>query len=182
MGASPIIELVKLIDGDFPHGNEQGRIAYQKLAIEVDKYPNEIVFGISLKGITATDASFPRESVISLIKSKKGEKGFYLLGFANPDLMDNWDYAAAAKDQPVIVFLEEGYQIIGPTLGTGARDLLDYVMKEGKTTTSKVASKFGVSAQNASAKLKKLFLCGLILGAKESAMSGGMEFVYRAIK
>jgi hypothetical protein len=182
MGASTIIELAKLTGSDFVFGNQQGRAAFQEIANEVDKHPEENIFGISLKGIKATDASFPRESVISLMKSKNGEKGFYLLHFSDQDLMDNWDYAAKAKDQPVIVIKKDGYEVIGPDLVAGAKEVLDYIMKEGKTTTSKVAGRFGISAQNASAKLKKLFSRGLILGAKGSAESGGMEFIYRAIK
>jgi predicted transcriptional regulator len=77
---------------------------------------------------------------------------------------------------------KDGYEVIGPPLTTGAKELLDFIMKEGVTTTSQVVDKFGVSAQNASAKLKKLFRQGIILGAKESAESGGIEFVYKAIK
>src|SRR5665647_3737289 len=85
-----IIKLVDLIGFDIAFGNEDGRKVYKKLSDELDKYPGTDIFGISLKGIRATDASFPRESVISLIKSQKGEKGFYLLDFSSKDLMDNW--------------------------------------------------------------------------------------------
>jgi len=177
-----IINLADLVGSDLAFGNEEGRKIYQKLSSELDKYPGVDVFGISLKGIRATDASFPRESVISLIKSSKGEKGFYLLDFSKVDLVDNWDYAAKAKGQPVIVLAQNGYNLIGPGLSTGAKELLDFIMKTGTTTTSKIAEKFGVSAQNASAKLKKLFNQGLIMGAKEAAETGGVEFVYRAIK
>ena len=181
-GANVIIDLAGIVGSDVMFGNAEGRDAYQKVAKELDNHPGRNIFGISLKGIRLTDASFPRESIISLIKSKKCEMGFYLLEFLSKDLMDNWDYAAKAKDQPVIVLVDDGYEVIGPTLTTGAKALLDFIMTEGVTTTSKVAEKFEVSAQNASAKLKKLFLQGLILGSKESAESGGMEFVFKAIK
>ena len=182
MNTNVVINLADLVGSDLAFGNEEGRKIYQKLSNELDKHPGKDIFGISLKGIKATDASFPREGVISLVKSKKGEKGFYLLEFSTKDLIDNWDYAAKAKDQPVIVLVENGYEVIGPALTTGAKELLDFIMKKGTTTTSKVAEKFGVSAQNASAKLKKMYMQGIIMGAKESAESGGVEFVYRAIK
>jgi hypothetical protein len=98
-------------------------------------------------------------------------------------LLDNWDYAAKAKNQPVIVHKSgHQYDVIGPELSEGMRELLDFVMKEGVVTTSKVAKNFDISAQNASAKLKRLFLTGLVLGSKESAETGGVEYVYRAIK
>lgn len=177
-----IINLAKLIDNDFPFGNEDGREAYRKLTNELDKYPDTSIFGISLEGIRATDASFPRESVISLIKAKKGEKGFYLLDFASKDLRDNWDYAAKAKEQSVIVLENGNYTIIGSSLKSGAKELLDFIMQEGTTTTSKTATQFDVSAQNASAKLKRLLVQGVIMGKKETADTGGIEFIYKAIK
>jgi predicted transcriptional regulator len=55
-------------------------------------------------------------------------------------------------------------------------------MKEETITTSKVAKKFDISAPNASAKMKRLHLMGLVLGTKESAETGGLEYVYKAIK
>ena len=113
-----------------------------------------------------------------------GEKAFFLSGFATPDLMDNWDYAAKAKNQAVIVIHDDPreYDVIGPPVNAGTKELLDYVMREGVVTTSKVAKKFNVSPQNASAKMKKLHSLGLVLGTKETAESGGLEFVYHAIR
>lgn len=177
-----IIKLSNLLNSDTVFGNEEGRETFQKLANVLDGYPGTKTFGISLEGIKITDASFPRESVISLIKSKKGETGFYLSDFLTNDLMDNWDYAAKAKNQPVIVLGKNGYEMIGPALNSGAKELLDFIMIEGIVTTSKVVDKFGVSTQNASAKLKRLLQQGVILGSKEPAASGGLEFVYKAIK
>lgn len=166
---------------DHPFGNKQGRETLSKLSNYVDDNPSDI-YEISLEGIVATDASFPRESVISLVKMNKGEKGFYLTGSFSKDLLDNWHYAAVAKEQPLILKTDNGYSIIGTALNKGAKELLDFIMKEGEVTTSKVVLNFGGSAQNASAKLKKLYATGLILGSKAVAESGGLEFLYRAIK
>ena len=167
----------------FLSGNTKGREALQKLLELVNPTPANSIFGISLKGIQATDASFPRESVISLIKMLSGEAGIFLQDFASVDLIDNWDYAAKAKSQPVIVLLEGGgFRVIGPPLSQSQQDLLGFIMDEGTTTTSRVSTKFDISAQNASARLKKLHSMGLVLGVKEVAESGGMEFVYRAIR
>ena len=167
----------------FLSGNEAGKAVLHKLNQEVGAHPEVSVFGISLKGIQATDASFPRESVISLAKLHCGEKGFFLQDFVSDDLLDNWNYAAKAKNQAVIVHRDgDRYKVIGPDLHEGLAELLDFVMKEEVTTTSKVAKRFGISAPNASAKMKKLHVMGLVLGTKESAETGGLEFVYRAIK
>lgn len=168
---------------EFLSGNSLGREVFQKLISVVEPKPGSAqVYGISLKGIQATDASFPRESVASLVKMFRGEVGFYLRDFASQDLLDNWDYAAKAKEQPIIVLENKGYRVIGPKLNEGMASLLDFIMSKGRATTSMVSKEFDVSAQNASAKLKKLHGYGLILGAKEVAESGGLEYVYKAIK
>ena len=177
-----VFRLRELIGDSSAFGNDKGREVFQKLLFELDAYPSKNIFGISLSGISMTDASFPRESVISLAKSRKGEKGFYLQDFASPDLLDNWDYAAKAKNQTIIVFIGSSYKLIGSDISPGSKDLLDFVMRSKTVTTSKVAKHFNVTAQNASAKLKKLLSLGLILGTKREAESGGIEFLYTAIQ
>lgn len=177
-----VLKLYDLIGDSTAFGNDEGREVYQKLLSALDTHPDKNIVGISLSGISRTDASFPRESVISLAKAKRGEKGFYLQDFVSSDLMDNWNYAAIAKDQPIIVFTNGGYKLLGNDISAGSRELLDFVMKSKIVTTSKVAEKFSVSSQNASAKLKKLLSLGLVLGAKQAAETGGMEFIYTAIQ
>lgn len=174
------IRLRDFTKNDHPFGNKQGRETLLQLSDFVDDNPSDI-YEISIEGIVATDASFPRESVISLAKLNKGERGFYLSGSFSKDLLDNWHYAAIAKEQPLILKTESEYSIIGPALSKGAKELFDFIMKEGEVTTSKVVQKFGGSPQNASAKLKKLYGSGLILGSKSVAESGGLEFVYKKI-
>ena len=176
--------IIKLFDfvGDSAFGNKEGREVYQKLLDKLDEHPDKRIIGISLDGVSRTDASFPRESVVSLAKSRNGEKGFFLRGFVSRDLMDNWDYAAKAKDQTMIVVMDEGYELIGKALNQGSKDLLDFVMEHRIVTTSMVSKSFDISAQNASAKLKKLLSVGLVLATKRTAETGGMEFVYTAIK
>jgi len=164
-------------------GNDSGRAVFQELQKEIAAAPDVQVFGISLDGIRATDASFPRESVVSLVKMLRGEKGFYLEGFVNNDLLDNWDYAAKAKDQYIIVRQgQKKYRVIGPDLNDSMKSLLDFVMREGEVTTAMVAKKFDISVQNASARMKRLHQAGLVLGSKESAETGGLEYVFKAIQ
>ena len=93
------------------------------------------------------------------------------------------DYAAVAKDQPMLIWNSDGsYKLLGPKFPSSTLELLDFIHQQGEVTTSKVASKFELSTQNASGKLKKMFTQGLILGSKEIAESGGLEFIYTAIK
>jgi hypothetical protein len=181
---SMIIKLRDYTNDSHPYGNKQGREVFSKLSSLIEDKSSEKIIGISLDGIDATDASFPRESVVTLMKIYVGEKGFYLVDLPSKDkdLLDNWDAAAKAKEQPIIVKTSKGYDLIGPEIISSDRDLLDYVMKEKIVTTSKVADTFKLSVQNASAKLKRLHIKGLIVGKKEAAESGGLEFIYAAIK
>jgi hypothetical protein len=180
---SNLIKLSEIAgDKEFLSGNELGRAVFQKLQELVSTRSKLPIFGISLAGIQATDASFPRESVVALAKLLSGEAGIYLTDFSSQDLIDNWDYAAKAKNQPVIVVQDNDYRLIGPELNEGMKELLDYILAESTVTTSIIAKKFNISAPNASAKLKKLHNMGLILGLKEAAESGGLEYVYKAIK
>lgn len=181
MNENIVIKLSDIV-GDSAFGNKEGREVFHKLLDQLDNHPDKKIIGISLAGVSRTDASFPRESVISLAKSRNGEKGFFLQDFVSRDLMDNWDYAAKAKDQTMIVLVGEGYELIGKVINPGSKNLLDFVMEHGTVTTSMVSKFFDISAQNASAKLKKLLSVGLVLATKQTAESGGMEFVYTAIK
>jgi hypothetical protein len=180
---APIIKLLDLLDGEnTAFGNAEGRAVFHKLADAADGLSDHNIIGISLAGMKRTDASFPRESIIAFAKSKRGEKGFYLIDTPNRDLYDNWDYAAKAKDQNLIVIEDDDYSVIGPSLNEGTTELLDYVFSHGRVTTAALSVDWDISPPNASAKLKKLYNQGLVLGRKESASSGGHEYVYKAIK
>tara|TARA_R110000868_G_scaffold258137_14_gene515461 strand:- start:2649 stop:3209 length:561 start_codon:yes stop_codon:yes gene_type:complete len=177
-----IISLYDLVRDDSPYGNDQGQAVHAKLKKEIGKYPQAKVIGISLKGIKRTDASFPRESVISLAREKRGEISFYLKDFANDDMIDNWDYAARFKDQPLLVLSGKDYRVIGPELSSDAQKIFSYIMNRENVTTSMIAEKFGLSAPNASGKLKKLLNQGLLIGSKETAESGGLEYLFSSAK
>jgi hypothetical protein len=160
-------------------GNERGREVFQALRELIEANPTCVVFEISLTGVEATDASLPRESVVSLFKLL-GEKGFYLSGFASQDLVDNWDYAAKAKEQPIVVRDGKAHRLLGPALGKRGHEILSFALGRKAVTTAEVAEKFEMSTQNASATLKKLHVIGLLLGEKEPAESGGLEYVFYA--
>ncbi len=177
-----LIQLRDYLEEPYAYGNDEGREVFSKLQGLIAKHPDEKVFGISLKGVEVTDASFPRESVISLAKMYKGEKGFYVCDVPSQDVLDNWSYAAQAKAQSVIIKKGKGYELIGPPVTDTSKALLDIVMKEGVVTTSLIADELKVSPQNASAKMKKLLDLGLVLASKEAAETGGLEFVFTAIK
>lgn len=176
------INLRKFTIDDHPFGNVQGRQTYNKLAEFIDANPTQTIFGISLSEIEATDASFPRESVVAIAKQYRGEKGFFLEGFKSRDLIDNWNYAARAKEQPLIIWGKNEFELIGPEISTSTKTLLAYIFEKRSVTTTRVANDLNISVQNASTKLKKLVEQGFIMRTEEIAETGGLEYIYFAIK
>lgn len=180
---SVLINLRNFTIDDHPYGNVQGKDVFRKLADFVDQHPQCKVFGISLSEIEATDASFPRESVVSVAKQYRGERGFYLEGFKNrQDLIDNWHYAASAKEQPLMIWDDASPQVIGATLSSSNQAVIDYLIENKDITAAKVAADLNITVPNASSKLKKLVDQGFIIRSEETAESGGIEYVYHVIK
>jgi len=174
--------LVKLLEltqnNSHPFGNVLGREVFKKLQEVVDSHLNSKVFEISLEGIIATDSSFPRESVVSLAKLLRGEKWFYLSHIDSVDLIDNWDYAAKAKQQSLLLVSDTDVRVIGSELNSSTKDLLDFVLSRDEVSTASVAKELNISVQNASTRLKKLVNEGLILRSEETSLTGGIEFLY----
>lgn len=177
-----ILRLRDFTESDHPFGNVQGKQTFNKLKDYIDQHPSIEIFGISLEGIVATDASFPRESVLSIAKAYRESKGFFLMDVDHPDLLDNWEYAAQAKGQPIIVWSNNGYRVLGLSLTSSGKELLDYVLQKGSVLTSKVANDLGISIPNASTRLKKLVSDGYVWRTEVAAESGGIEYMYQPIK
>lgn len=176
---------IKLIDytkDDHPFGNSQGKDVFRSVSDFIDSKPLTKVFCISLDGIVATDASFPRESIISIVQKYHGERYFYLKDFVDQDLIDNWNYAAKAKKQPMVVWSKRTYILIGSELNQSNLILFNYIMNKQSVTTAKTASDLSISVPNASTKLKKLVSLGYIMRSEEIAETGGIEFIYHSIK
>ena len=173
------VRLLDLTDNnDHPFGNVLGREVFKRLQHVVDSHPGCRSFEISLEGIVATDSSFPRESVIALAKQLCGEKYFFITNVDSADLIDNWDYAATAKQQSMIVVLSDEVRIIGPEAKSSTKALLAVVLERDGATTANVAKSLNISVQNASTRLKKLANEGLIMRSEASSPTGGIEFIY----
>lgn len=178
---SVIVDLRTFTNSETPFGNIEGKDVFRKLVDCAEAHPHARMFGISLKLIEATDASFPRESVVSFAKQFRGERGVFLLDLQDRDLIDNWTYAARAKEQPLPIWNENRYEIIGPELNISAQALVDCVYKNRSVVASQVAADLGLSVPNASTRLKNLATSGYVLRTEEAAESGGIEFKYQAI-
>jgi hypothetical protein len=179
---SLVVDLLRFTDGNpCPFGVSQGKDALRKLSDFVEQHPDVSVFGISLKGIEATDASFPRESVIALAKQFRGEKFFFLTHLPSRDVIDNWSYAARAKEQPMVIWNGDEFEVI-PEMSPATSTLVNYVLKKGSATTPQVAVGLNMSVPNASTRLKNLVNQGYLMRSEDVAETGGIEFKYKAIR
>jgi len=176
------MKLLDFTSSASPFGNVEGKAVFRKLVDFIDANPHAKVIGISLDGIESTDASFPRESVIAVAKHYRGERGIFLTDLNDRDLIDNWTYAARAKDQPMVIWNADTFELIGPEINPSTRTLVDYVLDKRAVLASQAAADLGLSVQNASTRLKGLVAAGYFLRAEEAAGSGGIEFKYRAIR
>lgn len=179
---SIVVNLRKFTDSDRPFGLAQGKAVFHKLSEFVDKQPEVQTFGFSLAGIVATDASFPRDSVVSLAKHLRGEKGVYLTDVGHRDLVDNWNYAAKIKEQPLVIWHDDRFEMIGPDLTPSGQALLEFVLNKGAALASEAAAELSISVPNASTRLKKLVADGYLRRVEAGAESGGIEFKYEAIR
>jgi hypothetical protein len=175
------IYLRQLMDRDDGWGNAEGREVFQRLLKKIEADPTKGVYRVSLDGVRRTDASFPRESVIELARRFRGNKGFCLVDIADPDLLDNWDAAAAKRDQPITVWRNGKPEIIGrkPTAGNG--DVLNYVLSNSEATAANTAKQLKLQLTNASTKLRQLEKEGFIMRRDEVSPTGGIEYKYFSI-
>lgn len=178
-----MIKLRQLTERSDAHGTKEGKVVYGKIMDIVSQNPSVEIFNISLEGMVMTDASFPRESVISVAKQYRDErKCFFISGTENRDLLDNWHYAALIREQPLVFWKSDGYEILGPEASTGVKDIVRVVMEREEVTAAEVSDALDMSVPNASGKLKKLAAQGYIIRSERTAESGGIEFAYRSIR
>jgi len=163
-------------------GHEEGREVYSKLLKSVEENAGKKIFRVSLKGVEATDATFPRESLMELAKRFRGDKGFCLYDVPDIDLLDNWSMAAEKKKQPIFVWDPDGYKLIGPQMNKGHEAIFELLLKRDSVKAIDVVMELGLGLSNASSKLKQLWEKGYILRNNELAESGGIEYVYYKIK
>ena len=160
-------------------GRTQAYKVYERLRALVESHPTESIFRLTLQDIRHTDITFPRESVVELARSYRGQRGFCLTDFSDPDLREIWDAAAKGREQPLMIWNKDMFsEVIGPKPSTGLRDMFQYVISVPVAHTSEAAAKLHLKIPNASNKLKQLWLQGYILRREQSASSGGVEYEY----
>jgi len=177
-----MIKLIDIVKNETPLGSIAGKKAYQKLLSIIENNAHIKIFEISFIDITMTDSTFLRDSIVSIAKQFIAEKAIFVTNIKNNDIVDNLNYATINKKHPIFYWNNKKYQILGPKITDVTRDLIDIIIKQGPISTSDLSEKMGISSQNASVKLNKLFKSGLIFRDETVAVSGGIEFLYKKIK
>lgn len=180
---SPVINLCNLMATPEGWGRAQGREVYARLLDFVEANPGFSVFRVSFENVKRVDFSFASETLVELARRYRGRKGFCFVEPVDPDMLENWEAAAARKSQPFILWKGDVGRPIGmsPTQGTSAA--LTFALEREATRAAEfAASVTGMSIANASMKFKQLWEQGFLLRREDIADSGGVEFVYFRIK
>ena len=175
------LPLGKFMDRLEGWGRQQGRNVYQRLLQFVEGNPGTVIFRISMTGVQRMDISFASEAIVELVLRFRRSKGFIIVDPSNADLTENIDAACMKKNQPITVLENQEIKIIGPKPSEGTREALEYVMDRPNARASDLAIERGISLQNASMKLKKLWDQGFLLRRERASESGGVEYVYYRI-
>lgn len=177
-----VLALRDVMDRPEGWGRAQGREVYQRLLRSVEESPGTIVFKISLKGVKRVDISFASETVVEIARRYRGSKGFCLVDLTDPDLIENWDAAAARKGQPLLVWEGRTARLIGPEPTQGCQEAFQFALHHPAVRAAEFAeSKNDMTIANASMKFKQLWEQGFLLRRESVANSGGVEFVYQRV-
>ena len=82
-----------------------------------------MVFKVSMKGVERVDISFASETLVELARRYRGSKGFCFIDLSDPDLIENWEAAAAKKGQPIMLWQGSVLRVIGADPSEGDRGL-----------------------------------------------------------
>lgn len=171
------INLRELTKSEFILGSHNGDVILDALRSNMKAHSQ--VIELSLKNIRGIDACFVRNSIASLAKLYCGQIGIVVSHVENIDVEDNLVYGFSAKESPLIIKHSDHAAIAYSSLSSGGRTLLSHVYAKHETSTHQIMKEFDLSAPNASAKLKKLHQSGFLHAEKQTASTGGLEYIYK---
>lgn len=163
-------------------GRAEGREVYKRLLEFVEGKPGIPVFKVSVKGVGRVDISFASETLIELARRYRGAKGFCFIDISDPDMLENWDAAAARKNQPITVWEGTSARIIGAKPSEGNVQALAFALARPSTRAAEFTQSLPkMTIANASTKFKQLWEQGFLMRRESAADSGGAEYVYYRI-
>ena len=102
---------------------------------------------------------------------------------SNAGLEENWAAAAERSKQPLLNWAQDDVRVLGPQPSQGVGDAFRFALSKGEVRAADYAASIkGMSITNASTKFKQLWENGFLLRRETTAESGGVEFVYVAIR
>lgn len=176
------IKLIELMNTPDGWGNAQGREVGVRLEAVILKNPAADIFQVSFEGIKRTDSSFSRESVVEIASKWRAKKGIAIINLEDDDLIENLDLPADKKSQPLFLWTDDLWRLLGKMPSRGNIDLLNYTLSIPEITAAMASSALNLKLTNASTKLKQLWEGGYIMRREELATSGGIEYIYYRIK
>lgn len=163
-------------------GSDNGTGALQQIIGLINNNDADTVLNISFDEIKAVDVSFINASLIPIMNMYRKSKYFFLSDIENKDILLNLQYAGHFNNSLFLVKDSHGeIHWSGKDMTSNAMKILNYVYSNSEVSTSTLSNEFDISAPNASAKLKKLYDKGYIIGTKQDASTGGCEFIYQPI-
>jgi hypothetical protein len=177
-----MLHLAEFMSSPQGWGRQQGRVVYNKLLAFVESSAGTIVFLVSVRGVEKVDISFASETIIELARRFRGLKGFAFIDINDPDMLENWEAAAAKKSQPIMLWNGSSGRVIGVEPTHGTVEALQFALARPRTkATEFVKAMPHISIANASTKFKQLWEQGFLLRRENIAASGGVEYVYLRI-
>jgi hypothetical protein len=176
-----VLALREFMDRPEGWGRVQGRDVYQRLLRSIEENPGTLVFRVSMKGVQRVDISFASETVVELARRYRGTKGFCLVDLTDPDLIENWDAAAAKKGQPLLVWQNKSAHLIGTEPTQGCQEAFRFALERPQARAAEFAETKDMSIANASMKFKQLWDQGFLLRRESTADTGGVEYIYHRI-
>lgn len=176
------IRLRNYLEHEDAWGSVEGSVVREKLLRAWEDRPDAMALRISLKGTRRTDTSFARECVLELAHRYRGRRGVCVTDVPSPDVLANWDAAAKAREQGLIVWDDREPRLIGPQPSSDTWELLKLVLDRGDVSAAEAARALDKQVNNVSTRLKRLADEGLVLRREVSASTGGLEYRYLAIR
>ena len=161
-------------------GHECGASVAEIIRSNIEE-SHALIVRLSLQGIERMDVTCAGE-LVRRADHERMQRGFCLVDITDQDLIRNWYAAALWHRMPLFAWNAEMRVCkLGPDPSTGLGETLQYILSVEHGTSSEMAKALHLKTQNASNKLKQLWMEGFILRIGQSAASGGVEYEYMRI-
>ncbi|HMT48301.1 MAG TPA: hypothetical protein PKE59_14280 [Novosphingobium sp.] len=158
-------------------GEKIGQVLINRIAAA----PDDLVWHLSLKGVTRIDVTFAARALVRVVQHFRASRRICLVDLESEDVAANIAAAAERMDVPVTVWHGERAEVLGPAPSATARSALAFALGRRQTFARDLAAAQHMSITNASTRLRHLWERGYLMREEVRAPSGGCEFAYAPI-